>query len=403
VNTALSAASSAGSANLPMALAGQRHPRPLRAAALTVACLGGASGWSTEGHERIGSIAQHLLKGKHRAEARTLLEGDLVEFAGWENEMSEKRPETKALHWHRQTPEWTCSTGLGINGKVHCDNKEAADDSILCVLSVTFKKYAHDAVLREYPIASDPLWNSESNFDWKNYIKDHHFEGMFGSATAELRWMVTLIGDMHQPLHWLRENDYGRDIKVTFRGKEYTLLSFWEDFMPTQLPPPPTQVELDQQYSSRIQTWVNVAPGELFRSWAKEGSEQACYRIYAGLDLSNTSAPVVVTEEVFSRWRSLASELTSRAGQRVAFVLLDLFEHRRHKEAHSQGRGRTTRHTSHSTNLAKNAAIAAFLVPGLLFLFRWHDQNSGRAGAGFSLGRFGVVGGGEGAGASKKN
>lgn len=371
------AAAFAAATGVPMA-AGVRL-RPLRAALLAAQLLAGIAGWSAAGHARIAPMAQSLLKGKHRAEARELLGGDMVDFAGWEAEMSAKRPETAALHWHRQVPEWSCSSGLGIDGKVHCNNKEAADDSMLCVLALTFKKYSHDAVLREYPHASDPLWDFESTFDWKDYIKDHHFEGLFSSATAELRWVVNLIGDMHQPMHWMQQYDYGRNIKVNFRGQEYDLLSFWEDYIPTQLPSPPTQMELDQQYSSRIQSWVNVAPGELFRTWAKESATQLCYRVYGALDLSNTSATVSLSDEVFQRWRSHAADSMSRAAQRTAFVLLDLLEHRRHREAHKDGRGMSTRHSSTLANLFKNAAIAAIVVPALLLALRWHDQTADRA------------------------
>jgi len=346
---------------------------------------GAVKGWSTAGHSRIGHLAQSLLKGKHREEARQLLAGDPSEFANWEATMLEERPSTAPLHWHRQAEDWSCESGLG---DVHCGPGEVEENSLLCVLAFTFNKYSHDAVLRDFPTAKDPLLQqsagSSAAFHWDHYILDHHFQGLFSTASAEVRWLVTLLGDLHQPLHMRQQHAYGKNIRVTFRGKPSTLLEFWEDYLPLQLLPPPPTMELQSEYSQAIPHWVRVAPEELFREWARESAELACREIYGAQELetalsAGASEPVTISEELFQWWRKLATDRTKLASQRIAFVLLDLLERRKHREALAVGRTVTTRHRGyhgHSWwNFYKNMGTAAVVVPVVLLVLNWHSRS----------------------------
>lgn len=357
----------------------------LRPLLLAEVC-GCVSAWSTEGHSRMNRMAQSLLKGKHRDQVRTMLHGDVVDLSDWEQKTAGPYPHTNLLHWHRQTPEWTCSTGLGIQGKLHCDGKEASLDSILCVVGATFRKYAHDALLLAFPKSHDPLWPLEPGVNWmevvQQYTTDDHFEKVFASKSTELRWLVTLLGDLHQPLHLLREHDYGRDITIVYQSQEHTLLSFWEDFIPAHLPPGPAQADLDSAYAEHSAAWSQKVPTDLFRDWAREAAEIAC-RVHQDLEVNHkdgtrTIGPKVeLGEKVFLGWLKLAEEMTTRGAQRIAFVLLDLIEHRKHALAQKDGRGRRHRHIRYFHNFGTNLAIAAVLVPGLLAALRWHGRTGG--------------------------
>merc|ERR1712087_706223 len=98
-----------------------------------------------------------------------------------------------------------------------------------------------------------------------------------------LRWLAVLIGDLHQPLHWLKEKNYGRELKVEYQGKEHTLLSFWEDYLPEHLPAPPTIDEMQKQYEERAPKWWDTLPTELFRDWAKETASVLCEQVYGAI------------------------------------------------------------------------------------------------------------------------
>merc|ERR1740138_1905380 len=105
-------------------------PRPrvarwaLAAAGLAQQWTRGAA-WGPLGHERIAKIAESLLKGKRKDQVRSLLHGDLIDFADWEKKMTSRHPETDVLHWHHQEPEWNCMATLGDHEHLRCDHKYA--------------------------------------------------------------------------------------------------------------------------------------------------------------------------------------------------------------------------------------------------------------------------------------
>lgn len=371
--------------------------RRAAAACALLACFGQiprCRAWSPKGHERINRIAQALLHGKHRDQVRALLHGDVVDFAGWEKAMSGKYPATEALHWHRQDPEWSCgryreagsnatqpeSAGLlhigDKAGHIQCDNKAADEGSLFCALAFFFYHFAHEKLLEEaYPIPAEPI-NAPLKM---KAIKD--VPKLERTPAHYLRWLTVLIGDLHQPMHWLRDHDYGRTMKVSFRGKQYTLLDFWEDFLPRQLPPVPSKKSMDEQYKTRSPGWMHTAPPELFRNWAKEMAMTLCHSVYEAMALSQKDGsrelqnPFMLSEEIYERWRGMAHDFTVLGGQRLAFVLNDILEHRRHKHAHKDGRGRHHhRLKSWPKNFAANAFLAVVVVPLLLGAFKWHDS-----------------------------
>lgn len=358
------------------------------AAACVAAGWSGAGAWSRVGHERVARIAQELLQGRHKDQIRTMIHGDLVELAGWEQTMTEKFKETDALHWHRQEPEWTCGRlqadksadlrHLGDSGgKIACDGKSAESGSLFCALAYFFEHFAHDALLRAYPEPKDPIKTPAK------LAPLQHLTSAEQTPAHYLRWLAILVGDLHQPLHWLRENDYGRSIKLIYQDQEHTLLSFWEDYLPRYLPPMPTAEHLKKEYENRAPGWWDKLPTELFRDWAKETAEVICDSVYAPMEVNHADGtrqidqPFKLEEEIFQRWRRLAQDMTTLGGQRLAFVLNDIVEHKKHKAAHREGRGRGHRKHSWTSGFVINLVIAAVVVPGLLLLLRLHAGAGG--------------------------
>jgi len=395
-------------------------------------CAVGA--WSPAGHERIARIAEHLLVGKHKDQVRTMMHSDLPDAAEYEQMMTKQYPETSQLHWHHQEPEWQCDSkgGLGDKGHVRCDGHGATSGSLFCALAYFFEHFAHDALLKEFPPPQEPIETPASlpllaKVPSKEQTPAHY-----------LKWLVILLGDLHQPLHWLHEHDYGRDIKIRYKDETFTLLQFWEDYIPTHLA---TKLEvgaapfmIDKDFGQHQKAWAHKVPTELFREWAKEVAERVCGDVYHPMTVNHADGtrvenPFTLPEELFEKWVKLAEELMQLSAERLAFVLNEIIEHKRHKDAHKDGRALPDRKVAvdvdkvwvdkpgkpkvsttadskapRPPNARKgpnpdielwykqlkietrkrqrgsavwNICVAVVLVPALLFAFRWHDQVGG--------------------------
>lgn len=373
--------------------------------------LDSCAAWSSQGHERIARIAQNLLYGKHSDQVRTLLHGDLVDLAGFEQDITTKYPATSSLHWHRQTPEWKCSgfqnAHLGDDaGHMRCESLMgygAVPDSLFCALAYFFEHFAHDTLLKAYPKPKTPIGTPKFLTVLSSLPKSEQTPAHY------LRWLVMLLGDLHQPLHWLKEHDFGEKIKVRYKNDSFSLKAFWEQELPKSL----TKVKdegvkkkgyvpttaIDKDYQKRVKSWQHKLPTELFQEWAKELAMNACHEIYAAMEVNHADGkreiqnPFELTDELFEKWRALAESLTMEAGERIAFVLLDILEHRRHKAAHSDGKGladyRSTVYTMAEVGPVAiedfdeyegknegiyNMMMAIVIVPVFLYTARWHAE-----------------------------
>lgn len=292
--------------------------------------------------------------------------------------MTKQYPDTDAIHWHRQEVEWTCSAvkrgqelkqvGDGT-GHIRCNGPGAKSGSLFCALAYFFEHFAHDALLKEFPSPKDPI-ETPTTLPALSKLPSRDLW-----PSRYLRWLAVLVGDS-QPLHWMSQHSYGKDIKIAYQNKTYTLLSFWEQYIPQNLPDMPTPKSMTTQFEARQPQWWQNMPTELFREWGKETSQALCDEIYAALEVPmddgsrgiNTAVPFQLSEEMYQRWRKLAMDLTTLAGERLAFVFLDILEHQQHKAMYKEGRGRRHRRKNWASYLGTNAAIAAVLVPGSLYL-----------------------------------
>merc|ERR1711957_10634 len=55
-------------------------------------------------------------------------------------------------------------------------------------------------------------------------------------------------------------------------------------------------------------------------------------------DGTRVESPFTVSEDLFEKWTTLAKDMMDLSGERLAFVLNDIIEHKRHKEAQKEGR-----------------------------------------------------------------
>jgi len=335
---------------------------------------------------------------------------EVIDAATWETAMTDKFPETSALHYHRQSPEWSCGSrgGLGDKGgHMRCDDYGARHGSLFCALAYFFEHFAHDALLKEFPPPKEPIGTPKELPLLKN-IPSSSLQ-----PSDYLRWLAILLGDLHQPLHWLSAHAFGREIDVHFRNQSYSLHDFWENQLPLHVSKRNVGLHPDQtdkEYADQVPGWEHKMPTELFREWARETAEKVCSQVYGPMNVNHADGtridnPFTLTEELFQHWLTLAEELMQVAGERLAFVLNEIIEHKRHKEAHQHGRGLPSRKVAvgvqklkkhkkmdihgfyrqiklqekrrSMSNLAWNASIAVVVVPLLLIALRWHESVGG--------------------------
>lgn len=376
--------------------------------ALAIACCAvrwqGASAWANRGHQRIAEVTKRMIKPSTLKRVDKLIGGDLLDFADWELTMGRKYPETDKLHWHRQDPEWTCTDvrkapkpGMSQNifgdiagnigrfgddeGTLRCDGHGAEGGSLFCALVYFFEHFAHDALLNEYRQPLIPLGTPP---ELKALAKVPKAEQ---TPANYLRWLVNLMGDMHQPLHWLRKHNasstdpssgYGNDIFISYRGQAMSLLVFWENYVAESMPPLPSQETLERQYANRVVAWWDKHPGELFRIWAREEAEALCNQVYAPIFSATVEEGkhFEVDEALYKRWQELGTNYIILGGQRLAFILSDIVEHTKHKKAHQEGRGRHHRKKRWQEGFFTNFAIGVVVVPSLLVLLTMHHSGS---------------------------
>lgn len=362
----------------------QRHARShfLPVVVAVASSLPSSFAWGTAGHERIARIADGMLKVKPRDQLRSLMHGGLIDTAGWEERMIRDYPETKALHYHRQDPEWTCAglreaspdlQHLGDKtGHIKCDGKLAQSGSLFCAVSHFFEHFAHDALLREFPAPTKSV-------DTPKTLAALSLLPLGEKTKANyLRWLVGLVGDMHQPMHWLREKDHGRNVTVIYDGMELSLFDFWETKVVTALPPlkRPGRMPI---FSAAGGKFGHKSPIDNFRDWAEDVASKVCNDIYRPMEENHADGtrsiptPFKITESLKQEWINLAEMMTVDAGSRIKHVLTEILEHKKHSAKHHDGRGiHFKRSRNWRQSLATNLFIAAFVVPITIGLLRYH-------------------------------
>ncbi|MGF7156224.1 S1/P1 nuclease [Novosphingobium gossypii] len=148
--------------------------------------------WGPVGHRITGAIAQDALSGVARAKVEILLgHEDLAEAATWPDDM---RSDPSAF-WQKTSPPWHYVT---VAGDDYVPSDEPGEGDALTALT------RFTATLRD-PKAS---------------IDDQRMA---------LRFVVHIIGDLHQPLHVGTGTDKGGNaVKVTWFGKPTNLHTVWD-------------------------------------------------------------------------------------------------------------------------------------------------------------------------------
>jgi hypothetical protein len=164
-------------------------------------------GWGREGHRLTALVAEAYLTPEAKAQVAELLHGEsLADVAPWADEYRKNHPETGP--WH------------------YVDIPRSA---------ATFDRQ------RDCPVSK-----TDPTSPWRDCVTDRilYFEGRLGDTSLSpkdrafaLKFLVHLIGDIHQPFHAIGDDRGGNGIRVTFLGRSQcgdyncNLHGVWDDAM----------------------------------------------------------------------------------------------------------------------------------------------------------------------------
>jgi len=259
-------------------------------AAATLVIPAPALAWGKTGHRVVAAIADTQLSGLARAHIKEILGGaeSLDEAANWPDEMRSD----PAPFWQKTATPWHYVT---LNGITY-DHAPAQGDAL--------EALAHFRSVLQDPKAS------------------------LADKQLALRFIVHLVGDLHQPLHVGKCCDKGgNDVKVTWFGKPSNLHAVWDSAIvdDEQLSFTELAAKLERHISERqVIEWWDINP----RDWVSESAE---YRdtLYptaadAPRDKDKKSKGPPVPDLSYSyvyRFTPLMEQRLSQAGVRLAAYL----------------------------------------------------------------------------------
>ncbi|SMB98932.1 S1/P1 nuclease [Hymenobacter roseosalivarius DSM 11622] len=240
--------------------------------------------WGVDGHRAVGKIAEQHLSRRARREVQQLLRTETVTMVStWPDEIRSDPQFKETGPWHY------VNTPSGLNHEQYVQQLKAQTDP-----------NAYNAMLAQLAILKD---GSKTQAE----------------RVAALKFVVHLVGDVHQPLHAGHAEDKGgNDIKVKFRGRDTNLHSLWDsgllDYQGL------TYTEMATAYDARLRGSVirklQATPPE---EWLWE-SYQASNQIY-----QETPTNTDIDYRYYPAHADLMRQRIIEAGVRLAGVLNKAF------------------------------------------------------------------------------
>lgn len=290
---------------------------------LILFCLSGpwlASAWDSEGHQAIGMTAMSALHGKATAQVKRLMGGkDVVDVAGWAHRVEAKYPKTGSLHFQYQTTKWDCVQAAVT--ELNCPENQ-------CIVRAIQHFYGR--------LTGRP-----------NLVKLDYPDGLQLTDSDAVKFLVNLLGDLHQPLHiGFRDDLGGHNITLIYTDAQRektqtTMFDYWDSALVQKFIQERAAFwyggwthahSLGDKLAGLRQQWDSEEPESrhlLFEKWATESLHHACDNIYKD---PRTGALVPSGFESGSPYEYAAMELIKgqilTAGARIGFVLNSILAER---------------------------------------------------------------------------
>jgi hypothetical protein len=232
--------------------------------------------WGRVGHQVIGEIATQNLSPNALSEIYKILDGQsLALVSTWADEMRSNPEFRKYNSWHY--------VNMPLDKEYHEIIKNPKGDIIKAINKCI-----------------EVLKKEKSSKEMKSFY---------------LKYLVHLVGDIHQPLHVGRFEDRGgNDIKIDFLGKVSNLHRVWD----TQIIEYYTldYKSLSNELLNKQKTQVSLSP----KDWSFE-SQQQVKKIYSQILLKKN-----INSEYIEKNFSLIKSQLHKGGLTLAAVLNDIFK-----------------------------------------------------------------------------
>ena len=254
-------------------------------ASVTAVTPSPALAWGKTGHRVVAALADPQLSGLARAHVQELLGVDsLVEAATWPDDMR-SAPET---FWQKTATPWHYVT---LNGIVY-DRTPSEGDAL-------------EALDRFRATLRDP-------------------SASLADKRLALRFVVHLVGDLHQPLHVGKCCDRGgNEVKVKWFGRDLNLHSVWDSALvdEEQLSFTEMAAKLQRHTSNAdVVAWWDINP----RDWISE-SAQLRETVYPSPNRKDPKAPPELSYGYVYKYTPLMEQRLQQAGVRLAAYLNDIY------------------------------------------------------------------------------
>lgn len=275
--------------------------------AIALCWSGQALAWGDEGHEIVALIAQTFLRPEVRQQVDALLAADpdtltaptIDAAATWADKYRDSNQDarTRTRQWH------------------FADIEIAAPD-------------LDRACFGHPPVPSGTLASNGPDQDCV-VDKIEQFAAELGNPATgpgerimALKFVLHLVGDLHQPLHVADDRDRGgNDKRISATGfKAGTLHHYWDTEFVEQLGPDPQRAAaaLRQRISQQdIRAWSQGTPSD----WALEAFKVAKDDAYGKLPTQNERRSYRLTDAYVAMAVQDAGTQLSRAGVRLAVIL----------------------------------------------------------------------------------
>lgn len=258
----------------------------MRRVGLVIAAAVGSAplcfGWGEEGHRLVVRIAEGLLTPAAKAQvAATLMPGEsLEELASWADEVRRTRKETEGWHYVNIP-----LTSAGLDMKRDC----AKGNCIVAKIS-DFQKAWRD------PAAS------------------------LESRREALLFLVHFVGDLHQPLHAVDNDDRGgNDVPVLLGNAHTNLHAVWDSGLLRSMPGEDHLFDALRQAISPDE--VNAWSGSSVEQWADESFHAAQSTTYGLLPTVAKGQTVTLGEWYEQMAEPVLEQQLEKAGVRLAAIL----------------------------------------------------------------------------------
>jgi len=244
-----------------------------------------ALAWGKTGHRVVAALADAQLSGLARAHVKELLGVEsLDEAATWPDDMRS----APGQFWQKTATPWHYVT---LNGIVY-DHAPPEGDAL-------------DALNRYRATLQDP-------------------NASLADKQLALRFIVHLVGDLHQPLHVGKCCDKGgNEVKVKWFGRDLNLHSVWDSALveEEQLSFTELAAKLRRHTSNAdVKAWWDINP----RDWISE-SGQLRETVYPEPNRKDPKAPPELSYGYVYKYTPLMEQRLKQAGVRLAAYLNDIY------------------------------------------------------------------------------